>query len=38
MKLAIAGLLLMCVASASAQTLTVTIVNRQDSETDYRDP
>ncbi len=35
MKLAVAGALLACVASASAQKLTVTIINRQDSETDY---
>jgi hypothetical protein len=35
MKLALAGLLMVCVASASAQKLTVTIVNRQDNETDY---
>jgi len=35
MKLAIAGLILVCAASASAQKLTVKIVNRQDNETDY---
>jgi hypothetical protein len=34
MKLAIAGLFLLC-ASASAQKLTVTILNRQDNDTDY---
>ncbi len=35
MKLAIAGLILVCAASASAQTLTVKIINRQDNDTDY---
>jgi len=35
MKLAIAGLILVCCASVSAQTLAVKIVNRQDNETDY---
>lgn len=35
MKLAIAGLILACVASTSAQRLTVKILNRQDNETDY---
>jgi hypothetical protein len=35
MKLAVAGALLVCVASASAQKLTVTVINRQDKETDY---
>lgn len=35
MKLAIVGLILACAASASAQKLTVTIVNRQDNDTDY---
>src|ERR1017187_4730295 len=35
MRLAVAGVLLASVVSASAQKLTVTIVNRQDGETDY---
>jgi hypothetical protein len=35
MKLAIAGLILACAASASAQKLTVQIINRQDFDTDY---
>jgi len=35
MKLVIAGLILACAASASAQKLTVKILNRQDNETDY---
>jgi hypothetical protein len=35
MKLAIAGLILVCAASASAQKLSVKILNRQDNETDY---
>jgi len=35
MKLAIAGLVLVCATSASAQKLTVKILNRQDNETDY---
>ena len=35
MKLAIAGLILVCAALASAQKLTVKILNRQDNETDY---
>jgi hypothetical protein len=35
MKLAIAGLILVCVASASAQKLEVKIVDRQDSATGY---
>jgi len=35
MKLAIAGLILMCAASASAQKLDVKIVDRQDKEDDY---
>ncbi|HWW13085.1 MAG TPA: hypothetical protein VN310_00370 [Candidatus Dormibacteraeota bacterium] len=35
MKLAIAGLILACAASASAQKLTVKIINRQDNETEY---
>jgi hypothetical protein len=35
MKLAIAGLILVCAAYASAQKLTVRILNRQDNETDY---
>jgi hypothetical protein len=35
MKLAIVGLVLVCSASATAQRLTVKIVNRQDNETDY---
>jgi hypothetical protein len=35
MKLAMAGLILACSAFASAQTLTVKIINRQDNETDY---
>ena len=35
MKFAIAGLILVCAAYASAQKLTVTIINRQDFETDY---
>ncbi len=35
MKLAIAGLILLCVAPASAQKLAVKILNRQDNETDY---
>jgi hypothetical protein len=35
MKLAIAGLILVCAASVSAQKLTVKILNRQDNETDY---
>jgi hypothetical protein len=35
MKLAIVGMILVCAASASAQKLTVKIVDRQDSETDY---
>jgi hypothetical protein len=35
MKLAIAGLFLFCALSASAQKLTVTILNRQDNDTDY---
>lgn len=35
MKLAIAGLILLCAAWASAQRLTVKILNRQDYETDY---
>jgi hypothetical protein len=35
MKLAIAGLILVCAASASAQKLTVTIINRQDNDTEY---
>jgi len=32
---ALAGLLLACATSASAQKITVTIINRQDNETDY---
>lgn len=32
---AVGGVLLACVASASAQRLTVTIINRHDNETDY---
>ncbi len=35
MKLAIAGLVLMCAASASAQALFVRIIDRQDHDTDY---
>jgi hypothetical protein len=35
MKLAIAGLILICAGSASAQNLSVKIINRQDNETDY---
>ncbi len=35
MKLVIAALLVVCSASAMAQKLSVTIVNRQDNETDY---
>ena len=35
MKLAIAGLVLVCAGSVSAQRLTVKILNRQDSDTDY---
>lgn len=35
MKPVIAGLILMCAASASAQKLTVKIINRQDNDTDY---
>jgi hypothetical protein len=35
MKLAIAGLILVCASYASAQKLTVKILNRQDNETDY---
>ena len=35
MKLAITGLILVCAAYASAQKLTVTIINRQDFDTDY---
>jgi hypothetical protein len=35
MKLAIAGLILICAASASAQTLVVKILDRQDSATGY---
>jgi hypothetical protein len=35
MKLAIAGLILVCAFSASAQKLTVMILNRQDNDTDY---
>ncbi|MBZ5663971.1 MAG: hypothetical protein LAO30_05155 [Acidobacteriia bacterium] len=35
MKTAIAGLILACVASASAQKIIVKILNRQDNETDY---
>lgn len=35
MKLAVAGVLLLCAASASAQKLTVTVINRQDNETNY---
>src|ERR1700733_5638591 len=35
MKLAIAGLILVCATSASAQKLSVKILNRQDFETDY---
>jgi hypothetical protein len=35
MKLAIAAAILLCATSASAQELTVKIVDRQDNETDY---
>jgi len=35
MKLSIAGLILVCASYASAQKLTVKILNRQDNETDY---
>ena len=35
MKLAIVSLILACLACASAQKLTVKIVNRQDNDTDY---
>jgi hypothetical protein len=35
MKLAVAGVLLLCVATASAQKLSVTVINRQDNETNY---
>ena|ERR1022692_987800 len=35
MKLAVAGLVLVCAASVSAQRLTVQIINRQDFDTDY---
>jgi hypothetical protein len=35
MRLAVAGVVLACVASASAQKLSVTIMDRQDNETDY---
>jgi len=35
MKLAIAGLVLLCAASVSAQTLLVKIVDRLDNDTDY---
>jgi hypothetical protein len=35
MKLAIAGLILVCAALASAQKLTVKILNRQDNDTVY---
>lgn len=35
MKLAIAGLILVCASYAPAQKLTVKILNRQDNETDY---
>jgi hypothetical protein len=35
MKLAIAGLILVCASSTSAQKLTVKILNRQDNDTDY---
>lgn len=35
MKLVITGLVLMCVGTAAAQKVNVTIVNHQDSETDY---
>jgi hypothetical protein len=35
MKLAIAGLILVCAASVSAQTLFVKIIDRQDRDTDY---
>jgi hypothetical protein len=35
MKLAVAGLVLICAASASAQKLDVKIVDRQDSATGY---
>jgi len=35
MKLVIAGLVLMCAVSASAQKLDVQIINRQDYDTDY---
>ncbi|MGA2965432.1 MAG: hypothetical protein ABSD64_04415 [Terriglobales bacterium] len=35
MKLAIAGLILVCAVSASAQKLAVQIINRQDYDTDY---
>jgi hypothetical protein len=35
MRFTIAGLILLCTAWAAAQRLTVTIVNRQDNDTDY---
>jgi hypothetical protein len=35
MKLAIAGLILVCAASSAAQRLSVKVLNRQDNETDY---
>lgn len=35
MKLAIAALILVCAAPASAQKLSVRIVDRQDNDTDY---
>jgi hypothetical protein len=35
MKLAIAGMILVCVVSVSAQKLAVKIINRQDNDTDY---
>jgi hypothetical protein len=35
MRLAIAGLVLVCAVSASTQTLSVKIINRQDNDTEY---
>jgi hypothetical protein len=35
MKVTVVGLILLCASSASAQTLEVKIIDRQDNETDY---